>query len=305
IVEASKGRRAVMINEAHHIPQHRALTRRLLPALREIGFTHFASETLSPHLEHLGEKRYPTSATGLYTDEPLYADLVREAIALGFTVVPYEAVGDEEHKDRELSQAQKLKKEVIDASPEARVLVHLGYAHNRESAVAFRGQPSMAYHFQEITGLDPLTVDQVILTERSTRDLEYPLYEELCGDVTGPGGVAFRNPEGELWSLPNTDRDITVCSPRSVELEGRPTWLALGGLRRFVPLDESLCEGLEVCVVEARVEGEGPDAIPIDRVLVRAGEPVKALALPTGSFKILVQAEDGTAVRAAQLVVRP
>ncbi|MEO1370014.1 MAG: hypothetical protein AAFX50_22765, partial [Acidobacteriota bacterium] len=180
IVEASRGRRAVMINEAHHVPQHRALTRRLLPALRTEGFTHFAAETLSPFQEELDDKGYPTVATGLYTDEPLYADLVRAAVALGYEIVPYEAVGPDEHADRELHQATKLKAAAIDASPEARVLVHLGYGHNQESAVAFRGKPAMAHHFQDITGLDPLTVDQALLTERSEGDLE----------VVGHGGLA-------------------------------------------------------------------------------------------------------------------
>ncbi|MEM8996155.1 MAG: hypothetical protein AAGF23_15315 [Acidobacteriota bacterium] len=305
IVDASRGRRAVMINEAHHVPQHRALTRRLLPALREAGFTHFAAETLSPFQDGLAEKGYPTAATGLYTDEPLYADLVRGAVALGYEVVPYEAVGAEEYEDRELSQAKKLKERVIDVSPEARVLVHLGYGHNQESAVAFRGKPAMAFYFQKITGFDPLTVDQALLTERSSPDLEYPLYDEVCGTLEEPGALAFRNADGELWSLPRTERDITVCSPRSARVEGRPTWLLLGGLRRFVPLDVSLCDGLEVCVVEARRDGEGPDAIPVDRVRIRAGEAAKALALPAGSFTILVHGADGRPVRSAKLVVRP
>ncbi|MEM1178291.1 MAG: hypothetical protein AAGM22_08110 [Acidobacteriota bacterium] len=307
IVKASQGRRAVLINEAHHVPQHRALTRRLLPALRGQGFTHFAAETLSPPpiLKRSTEKGYPTGETGYYTEEPLYADLVRAAMALGFEIVAYESTDLDRDTDRELSQAQNLKARVFDGAEDARVLVHLGFSHNREAAEVFSGEPAMAYRLRELTGIDPLTVDQVSLSERSVPELEHPLYGELCGGLDGPNPVALSTSGGATWALPDSGRDVTVCSPRSRYQEGRPTWLALDGLRRFVPLEPGLCGDAAECLVEARPADEGEDAIPIDRVLVQTGEPLPALALPAGTFKVSISSEGGALIRQATLVVKP
>ncbi|MEM8934478.1 MAG: hypothetical protein AAGE94_25010, partial [Acidobacteriota bacterium] len=151
---------------------------------------------------------------------------------------------------------------------------------------AFGGVGAMAYHFRELTGIDPLTIDQTALSERGRVELEHPLYRELCGDGERVEAVAFRDARGALWSLPDEDRDITVCLPSSRYAAGRATWLQAGGLRRPVELPPGLCRDVAPCVVDARPIDEGSDAIPIDRVVVRRDEPMPALMLPEGRFLI-------------------
>lgn len=46
LAELAPQQRVVFINEAHHVPQHRAFSILLLRHLRMAGFTHFAAETL-------------------------------------------------------------------------------------------------------------------------------------------------------------------------------------------------------------------------------------------------------------------
>jgi hypothetical protein len=47
LLQISDVAQIILINEAHHVPQHRAFAYELLKALRQKGFTHFATETLS------------------------------------------------------------------------------------------------------------------------------------------------------------------------------------------------------------------------------------------------------------------
>ena len=47
IAKAASGRRIVMLNEAHHIPRHRVLAKRLLEPLYQRGFRYLAVEALS------------------------------------------------------------------------------------------------------------------------------------------------------------------------------------------------------------------------------------------------------------------
>ena len=86
-----------MINEAHHAPRHRAFTHRLMLALRDAGFTHFAAETFCSNCATLLTDGAPTKggATGFYTLEPVFGDLARQAAAAGYTLVGYEIRPDQ------------------------------------------------------------------------------------------------------------------------------------------------------------------------------------------------------------------
>src|SRR5262245_31165055 len=48
IVSEAKSHRVVIVNEAHHVPQHRAFIQRVVLALAKEGFTYYAAETFSP-----------------------------------------------------------------------------------------------------------------------------------------------------------------------------------------------------------------------------------------------------------------
>ena len=109
-----------------------------------------------------------------------------------------------------------------------------------------------------------------------------------------PDPVVFESPRGELWRLPGSDRDVTVCLPRSRYEHGRPSWLVLGGARQATPLPHDVCGSASLCLVEARQADEGADAIPIDRIDVRAGEVPAAQMLPAGTLIVDVLDIDGT-----------
>ena len=57
----------VMINEAHHVPQHRVFTYRLLEDLWQKGYRYLALEALSENAEHGLDKGYVSEKTGLHS----------------------------------------------------------------------------------------------------------------------------------------------------------------------------------------------------------------------------------------------
>jgi hypothetical protein len=282
IAEAAGSAQVILINEAHHVPQHRAFTLQLLGALRQKGFTHFAAETLFADPE-LAERGYPTPKTGWYSSEPLYGDLIRTALRQGYRVVHYEPepVPGQGLPVRERGQAANLVERTLKENPQAKVLVHLGYSHNDErTAGPIRW---MATYFTEMTGIDPLTINQYAMTERSTPEREEPAYRWATEHGLVPRPVVFRDGAGKLWSGMEGN-DVMVFHPRSTYEHGRPTWLRMGGLRSPHPLQEDVCGAAPRCLVQARFANEGEDAIPVDQVIVEAGKPVPALMLPEGSF---------------------
>jgi hypothetical protein len=284
----AEGAQVVMINEAHHVPQHRAFTLRLLEELRGRGFTHFAAETLSADDTGLNARGYALPSTGPYIAEPLYGDMVRTALRLGYRVVPYEA--PRTAPDRENAQAANLVQRILQADPRARILVHAGYNHVNESGL-LAGKRPMAVQFREMTGIDPVTVDQTEMTEHGTPEHEHPLYRRLARRAAG--GAAVWQAGGAAWTLEPGLRDVTVVHPPSQYERGRPTWLRLGGRRRAYPLPAEVCGTAARCLVRAFAADEGPNAVPVDQLEVVRGAGSRALMLPPGRFNMRVEDASG------------
>lgn len=277
VIRAAAQSRAVVINEAHHVAQHRVLSRQLLPRLRALGFTHVAAEGLNGTDLELEERGYPTAATGYYLNEPLYADLVREALALGFEIVAYDQLGPPDVRER--GQAKTLQ-EAIFSDPDARALIHVGYSHNLETPDSYGGAGAMAWHLRDLTGIDPLTIDQTRMRERGRPDLESPLFRQVAKAFELDQPTILVDAHGAPWPIPGAGRDLTVFSPPTREHLGRPHWLHQAGPRHPLALPTDLCERSESCLVEARLAAEGNDAVPIDRLEIRQDRPGPVLMVP-------------------------
>ena len=169
IVEAAKDRRVVLINEAHHVPLHRAFTMKVARALRKEGFSYFAAETLSRDGVGMAGAEV-ARRDGAYIDEPSYAELLRDVGRNGWQVVAYEhmALPEGEHtpaqrlQHRETMQAVNLIQKVLERDSTAKLLVHVGYMH-LSKLPGGNGYKLMGAMLRELSGLDPLAVDQTLL----------------------------------------------------------------------------------------------------------------------------------------------
>lgn len=289
IAELARARRIVLINEAHHVAQTRLLTLALLPRLRELGFTHFAAEGLDEHDAELSARGYPTVASGVYVREPLYAEMIRSALRLGFVVVPYETANTNADADaREQEQAANLMTRVLRAQPAARLFVHAGYAHVHKHQGYLYGADPMALHLQRMAGTDVLSIDQTMFRP-DIPGREYADYRTLLQRfaIRSPSIVVRRDDAAAAWSLEPKYYDVSVIlPPADHQIVGRPDWLALGGEREPLAIDLDVQPQHLPCVLEARYAGESDKAIPADRVLIEQSVGQAVLFLRPGSYRI-------------------
>lgn len=304
IVAAADTAHVVFINEAHHVPQTRVLTIALLGRLRAKGFTYLAAETFSPFDSSLNARDYPVHASGYYSNEPLFGEILREARRLGYTLVPYEAIGARSQDARETGQATNLRDRIFRDHPDARVLVHAGYSHIDESGTLGGAKP-MAVRFRELTGIDPLTVDQTTMREHATRDRERGEYRHVVDRAGRTMPFVLLEPTGQAWTNRPGVHDMTVFLPRTQSRDGRPDWLWHSGERQPYPIRGALCAGHDACVVAARVAGESSDAVPRDAVLLTPNDGERMLALPAGRYGITVRDAGGTLLSDTTVVVAP
>jgi hypothetical protein len=277
IPELAKNYRIVLFNEAHNVALTRSLTVQLLSRLRQQGFDYFAAETLSPTDTGLQARGYPTDNSGFYTEEPIYAEMVRTALKLGFKVVAYEATTDTTNTDqRETEQAENLYHQVFEKDPNARLVINAGYEHIVKSGSYLSGS-SMAEHLSKLTHLPMLAVDQTMLYPRPSNDDNHPYYTAVMKTLHPDAPLVFVDAAGKPWAL-RSNYDVSVFFPLEKIERGRPTWLSLGGLRLPRLVSGEHCLGHFPCLIEARYSDETPDAIPADRVMLEQTPIVESAA---------------------------
>jgi hypothetical protein len=274
ITRLAKPYRVVLLNEAHNIALTRTLTVRLLKQLRAEGFNVFAAETLyQSDVAALDKRGYPTADSGFYTREPIYAEMVRTALKLGYKVVAYEADTDHIGDAREAQQAENLWK-ILKHDPSAKLVVNAGYAHIQKTG-KFLGAQSMAEHFIEDSGIQPLSVEQTILIPHLNSEMNQPDYDSIVAAVHPSQPIVFVNKDGMPWSL-RPGYDVSVIFPKEHFVYRRPTWAGLWGARVPYTVNGSVCQRHWPCMIAARYADEGEDAIPADRMVL---DPVSLMTV--------------------------
>jgi len=227
---AAKNRRVVMINESFTKPLHRAFTYSLLEDFYRMGYHYLAMEML----DNFANQRLSSVGmhSGYYVCEPVAGELMRKAIEMGFTLVSYEDTAAAVHNanQRDSAQAANLFK-VLQQDSTAKILVHASYAH-----ISKKKQPDgyipMGLAFWRLSGIEPLTIDQTDMTEESNFGYGRVIYQAYTTKfkITEPSIALLNNAPVNV-----TDKDLydlCVIHPRTQWLDGRPTWLSLGGTRR-------------------------------------------------------------------------
>ena len=331
VVEQAAKRQIVMVNEAHHDAHTRELTLALLPRLYALGFRYFAVEALGDKDPELMKRGYVTDASGSeYLLEPLYGEIVRQAIRLGYTVVPYDSDAPS-IEDRDSDQARTLFEKVFAKDPQAKLFVHAGYSHIDKAAGNLGGtiQP-MAMQLKRLSGIDPLCVDQVQFRDVAVGGLDFGFYSTVAVRFMPQGPIVLRNRHtDEIWSSDPRRHDITVILPPAAErdldvqnimkadvfrhivelprppfdLEERPSWLTLGDKRVPYRINLDLCAGQLPCVVEAYYPGEPDTAVPADRYTFTHSRSHNDLYLFPGRYRLRAWNASGTSLSEQEIEV--
>lgn len=182
ILELAKKSRIVMFNEAHHWPQCRAFVRDMLAGLKAIGYNKLALEAIDNDSTAKANFQYPNQNLGLYTAEPVYGQLLREARHLGFTIITYEDTVKCNSKDytecinqREQNEAQNLYNALQkDRDKNGKLIVLAGYDHIKKKPTSDR--TPMAYDLMKISGITPVCFDLCKYYEKETLKAQSEIY---------------------------------------------------------------------------------------------------------------------------------
>jgi hypothetical protein len=305
ILKESKGRQIVILNEEHNSTQCRAFNLEVARALRKEGFKTMGIETLSPQLPDSVKAGYPLRSIGYYTKDAFFNDFVRQSMSIGFKLVEYETrngggTGDmfDRINNRETEQATHLIDQVLKEDPKARLVLFVGYSHATENWQKIDGDKELGWlaaRLKRMTGIDPLTIDQTAMSERASAAYESMSYRfaHAKGWLTKP--TMFRAKDGKWFTGSSYENivDMQVFHPRSIMRQGRAHWMRIGGYRKDIAMNPSWLPATGEVLIQAFVATEGKEAVPMDQVIVRAGQPAPVLLLPKGKYRIESQDDQG------------
>lgn len=283
IVDQAAAHQVIIINEAHHNSFHRAFTKSLLQKLFDQGYKNFGLEALGngPMLDTLlNMRKYPIIGTGYYTKDPQFGNLLRDALAIGYNLFAYEDTGGGSGKPREIGQAKNIQK-VMDARPNEKFLIHCGFAHVLEGTYT-SWEKAMAGRLTEYTGINPLTINQVLYSEKSEIKFNHPMLKAM--DFKFSSILLDKDKQPMKYERGAAYADIAVLHPNTTYSNGRPNWLKAAAA---IPLSDIQME-FPVMVLAFKKGEDIHLAVPVDISEVAQQTESCYLGLSKGSYEIVV-----------------
>lgn len=287
ILKQARKNQVVIINEAHHNSFHRLFTKSLLKDLYKEGYTNFGVETLyngNRVDSTLNERGYPILKSGYYIKNPQFADLVRTALNIGYNVFPYENTTNSNGKPREIEQAKNIQK-VIETRPNEKFLIHCGFDHVLEGKHK-QWEKAMAGRLTEYTGINPLTINQVVYTERSKPEYNSPFLKAIniseSSVILDEQNKPYGYKRGDAWT------DIAIFHPNTMYINNRPNWLFKNGSKN-VPIElKDIDIKYPILVLAFKDKEDINLAVPVDIIEVASKKDDCNLVLKKGIYKIVV-----------------
>lgn len=288
----------ILFNEAHSRGQNRAFIRALLPALYEKGFRCLAVETLD-HMDTLLNRRgYPTGKTGYYVREPAFGQLIREALEMGFDLLPYEDTTTsyntqksylENQNSRDLAQANNIvayhKKH-----PGRKIVVLAGHGHIEKKSND--GWVKMAQNLCSILDRNVPSIECTAMKERYSSLTEDKTYRAVLDSfqIKVPS-VLFLNDSIFVTPQHQGKVDASVFLPRTSCELGYPDWMreSKTSFKEIMLPKTSNLNGRLLQVYKAKEwEAVGKSAIPVLLCPITDGRTHYKLYLKPGAYIALV-----------------
>ena len=306
IDETIEAQSLVFINDSPLHPQTRILTKEALHVFAKKGFTHLAIEAFTNPNERIDQVGYPSINMGVYTDEPLFGELIREAIGLGFTIVSIQPSDVEiskaktivqkkmglSSKDHKLtfnainwSKAMNLNRQMRKTgASKYLVITHPKQVYKKEHL----GINSIAVWFQKITGTMPYCIDQVTMNEQCP-ETENPVYK--FANVNYPA-VMKKYSQYYISKVDETEEmyDMQIFHPRSHYVQNRPTWLHQGDQKVSYQVNADQYQMSYPLLVLAYLPHEDKEiAVPLDIIEIRNNRDAMPLFLPPGEITLVLK----------------
>jgi hypothetical protein len=276
IKKIAKENQIIIFNEAHYNPRNRVFLTSLLKDLKKEGFKYFLAETFDNKATFKDNYKAPTLNLGYYSMEPQFGNLIREANKLNFILYPYEDTTRSNGKNREIGEAKNIES-LLTRDPNAKIIIYCGFSHIYEDSVYGWGK-AMAGRLKEFTGIDPFTIDQVVLSEKSEIKYSNPYYRIINANTYSILVDENGNPFHKRYD--NQKVDALLYSPPTKYLNARPDWIFENGKTSYFLKSDSVKISFPlIAKVYSKEEDIGNFVVPIDIIEIKNEKDISKTAI--------------------------
>jgi hypothetical protein len=250
----------LLLNDIHHYPAPRIFLYDILDELRKLGYKYIALEALNEQDTLLGERKYPVvGLTGVYTNEPTFGELVRKALELGFTLIPYD-YGFSNMKDRYTVSCSNILSSIKGVNlDESKLIVFGGYGNIEEKT-----KNRLGYLLGNALNQDVLSIKSNVYAPRGLC-LDNGEFKYLVNEfkIEAPSIIKHRTDKRGECYLTDGTVDVTIVTPEAY----------LSKMYSILSYKKGICSIPEnirakVCYMTITLDGE-LNGVPIYQVLVK------------------------------------
>ncbi|MBK8054797.1 MAG: hypothetical protein IPK35_16400 [Saprospiraceae bacterium] len=250
--------RIVAINEAHHASEHRIVMHSMLERLYRNGYRHLAIEALSSDDHDINIRKFPKFVwSGNYIKDPEFGNMVRYALKLGFTLIPYDQRGPLRAQLAAEAICNHLTVKQIN-----KLVIFAGFDNISEKEI--NQKKSMMMYLKECLNTDPFTISQT-------------KYLSLLMKYNPPtSGLSYilTNKNDEVYRGETEDVDVALfCGKKDVDdalvIQGQ-VLIKIKAPKMKIPFPS---------LVLAKIKNEGLLAVPVDIAEINTSKDLKKLKL--------------------------
>ncbi len=276
ITKKAKENQILIFNEAHYNPRNRIFITSLLKDLKKVGFKYFLAETFNNNATFNENYKAPTLNVGYYSMEPQFGNLIREANKLGFILYPYEDTTGSNGKNREIGQAKNIAS-LLKKEPNAKIIIFCGFSHIYEDSV-YGWEKAMAGRLKEYTGIDPFTIDQIVLSEKSEIKFSNPYFRIVNAKTYSILVDKNCNPFNKRFDKQQVD--ALLYSPPTKYLFSRPDWIFENGKTSYFLNSDSINISFPlIAKAYLREEDIINFVVPIDIIEIKTKDDINSTAI--------------------------
>jgi hypothetical protein len=279
IAQIAKDNSVIILNEDHYYPKHRFFTMELLEILKLNGYLDLSLEAFSPSDK---SDFIPNNDNGTYTGEPYYAHFLRKAKAMGFKIHGHENF--DKSIDRELGQAKNILK-ILEINPKAKIFVYVGHSHIEKE---YLNKKWMAQYLKELSGINPITINQVAICADNKEELML-IPREYLNDSTKVKSSA------DFFLVNNMKPSLKRIYPNAVFKEAKIRHKSLVAYKN----EEVLVEVMDFKEYDLIKKL----AIPIESFLTMSKDKEIKFELPVGKYHVFVKTADDEVIYDDDLIV--
>jgi len=311
ILERSASEQVVFVNDSPEHIRVRTFFTSMLKDFYDQGYRYLGLEALDYYDREMQERGYPSINSGEETDEPMFGEMIRTALDLGFKVFPYDGKKSEIIKAelivkrekglsidkhnlalsaRYCSQGLNISR-ILKKEAGAKILIYTKGKNVRE--IPREGVKYTADWFRKFTNINPLTIEQSVMNERCFDGEEALYYTANVGKPTiyaRKNAVLVQEEYDTYTKQKIKPYDIQVYHPRTKNINARPDFINHTGTKKIHSINLDKYQMQYPCLVYAyRADEELEIAVPVDIFETNSSNRTPVLLLEPGDYTLLLR----------------